>query len=270
MGKTLAQRENRDGFVKAGELIELRQSAALTLHDRRVLNLLVQWAGPRLAFGEPHVVPMRELRGSHKGGERVSDSVLRLMSTIVEIPVHDSKGNRATKRTQLLADTTTTDDENNPTGEVRYRFSHTMREVFQSSNYWGRIKPMVMFAFSSKYALALYEALCLRRNLQKNEHIFSVDDFKEILNIEKGKLELFKNLKKWAIDPAVEEINGLSDFSVTVEIIREGGKQRGEVIGFRVVWRPKEQCEWLAVLDELARPKVGRRARIRGEVDEAA
>lgn len=270
MGKTLAQRENRDGFVKAGELIELRQSAALTLHDRRVLNLLVQWAGPRLAFDEPHIVPMRELRGSHKGGERVSDSILRLMSTIVEIPVQDSKGNRATKRTQLLADTTTTDDENNPTGEVRYRFSHTMREIFQSSSYWGRIKPMVMFAFSSKYALALYEALCLRRNLQKTAHDFQLEDFRDLLGIENGRLDLFKNMKKWAIDPAVEEINALSDFNVNVEAIREGGKQRGRLVGFRVTWEPKEQHEWLAVLDELSQPRVGRKARIRGEVEEAA
>ena len=42
MGKTLAQRDNLDGFAKAGEMIEVRQSSALTLHDRRVLNLLIR------------------------------------------------------------------------------------------------------------------------------------------------------------------------------------------------------------------------------------
>ena len=262
MARTLAQRENSDGFVKAGELIELRQSGPLTLHDRRVLNLLVRWAGPRIAEDVPHLIPMRELRGSHKGEERVVESIVRLMGTIVEIPTLDSKGRRATRRTQLLADTTTTDDESNPAGEVRYSFSRTMREIFQSSNYWGRIKPSVMFAFSSKYALTLYETLCLRRNLDKNEWEFSVEDFRQVLGVEDGKLEGFPQLKQCAITPAVEEINALSDFKVAIEPIRVGGTPRGKLVGFRVRWERKEPDEWLATLDELARPKAGRKARL--------
>jgi Initiator Rep protein, WH2 len=75
------------------------------------------------------------------------------------------------------------------------------------------------------------------------------------------------NLKQRAIDPAVREINGLSDFWVEIQPIRQGGRVRGTVIGYRLHWRRKSNEEWRAVLDELARPKVGRRERLAGAVD---
>src|SRR3954452_14426007 len=224
MGKTIAQRSNLDGIVKAGEMIEVRQSSALTLHDRRVLNLLIRHAGEHIADDREHTIPMRMLRSpAHKGGERVRDSIERLMTTLVLVPTKDSKGKKATRRTALLADTTTTDDEDNPQGEVRYSFSPTMREILRQSQYWGRIKPLVMFAFSTKYALALYEALCLRRNLTRSEEIVSVESFREMLSVAPDKLTSYKNLNSWAISPAVEEINALSDFNVEVEPVRQGG-----------------------------------------------
>ena len=270
MGRTIAQRYNLDGFAKAGEMIEVRDSSALTLHDRRVLNLLIRHAGERIADDCEHTIPMRYLRASHKGGERVRDSIERLMTTLVRVPTRDSKGRKATRRTALLADTTTTDDEENPQGEVRYSFSPTMREILRKSEYWGRIKPHVMFAFSTKYALALYEALCLRRNLTRTDEVFSVEDFREALGVGAEKLKAFPQLKQSAIAPAMKEINALSDFNVEVEPIREGGKTRGTLTGFRVRWELKEQEDWMKVLKELENSKVGRKERIRGTVETVA
>jgi plasmid replication initiation protein len=268
MGRTLAQRYNTDGIVKAGEMIEVRHASSLTLHDRRVLNLLIRHAGEHIADEREHVIPMRHLRSpTHKGGERVRDSIERLMTTLVLVPTKDGKGRKATRRTTLLSDTTTTDDEDNPLGEVRYSFSPTMREILRRSEYWGRIKPHVMFAFSTKYALALYEALCLRRNLARSEQEFSVEEFREVLGIAPDKLKGFPQLKQSALAPAVEEINALSDFNVEVEPIRQGGQQRGMLAGFRVRWEIKEPDAWNEVLTELMRSKVGRKARIRGTVE---
>jgi hypothetical protein len=131
----------------------------------------------------------------------------------------------------------------------------------------GRIKSHVIFAFSSKYALALYEAVCLRSNLRVNEQSFSVDDFRALLGVEVGKLLEPRSLKQWVTGPAVAEVNALSDFTVEIEMQREGGPSRGKLTGFRLWWEKKSQEEWRAVLDELLRPKVGRRARIRGKVE---
>lgn len=272
MNKTLAQRENTDGFPKAGEMIEIRRSSNLTLHDRRVLNLLIQQAGARIADDNvQHIISMRSLRSpDHKGGEMVRESIIKLMTTLVEVPTLDSKGNPATMRTTLLSSTTTTDDEDKPDGEVVYRFSKEMCEILHKSHYWGRIKPLVIFAFSCKYALTLYENLCLRRNLHKTGQFFDVESFREMLGVPPNKLVLFPQLKQSAITPAVEEINALSDFNITVEPVREGGKLRSKLIGLQVIWSPKNPHEWQEVLNELGRSKVGRITRIRGQNEKLA
>src|SRR5512132_4052490 len=86
MSRTIEQKKNGDGFPKAGELIEFRSQKELTLQDRRILNLLVEHAGPNIVTEEEHRISMTALRGTHKGGERVRDSIVRLMTTIVEVP----------------------------------------------------------------------------------------------------------------------------------------------------------------------------------------
>ena len=267
MSLTIEQKKNSDGFPKAGELIEFRSQHELTLQDRRVLNLLIEYAGPRLASDSEHRIPMATLRLSHKGGERVRDSIVRLMSTIVEVPTIDTNGKKATHRGQFLADTTTTDNEDDPNGEIRYRFSRTMREVIRRSQYWGRLKACIICSFQSKYALALYEALCLRGNLQVFEQEMSLMNFRTLLGIPSNKLKLFKNLKTWAIDPAIEEVNALSDFWVEIQSLRQGGLIRGKLMGFRLIWSRKAKKEWQACLNELMRTKLGRKARIRGQVE---
>jgi hypothetical protein len=53
----------------------------------------------------------------------VKDSTLQLMKTVVQVPTKDRKGNPATEFVQILSDTTSTDDDENPVGEVVYSFS---------------------------------------------------------------------------------------------------------------------------------------------------
>jgi hypothetical protein len=267
MGRTLKQRHSNEGIVKPGELIDIRQSSALTLHDRRILNILIEQAGPDITSDRHHRVAMVRLRGPrHRGGERVRDSIERLMKTLILIPTRDSAGNRATTRVQLLASTTTTDDEDDPGGEVAYSFHKEVRDIIAKSDYWGRIKAHVMFAFSSKYALALYEAVCLRINLKTDTQIFSIDDFREILGVDKNLLTRFPDFKRRVLDPALQEVNALSDYNVEIEVLRAAGP-RSSVNGYRLRWSRKTAEEWQAVLDELLRPKIGRKARIEGKVE---
>lgn len=244
MSLTIAQQKNADGFPKAGELIEFRTQCELSLQDRRIMNLLIEHAWPQIMTNNEHRIAIATLRLSHKGGERVRNSVTRLMSTIIEIPTTDAHGKKVTRRGQLLADTTTTDNENDPSGEVRYKFSQTIQEIMQQSQYWGRLKICIICAFQSKYALTLYEALCLRKNLQISEQEINTSDFRSLLGVTHNKLQSFKNLKTWAIDPAVKEINTISDFWIEIQLLRQGGLMRGKLIGFRLIWSKKTEIEW--------------------------
>jgi Initiator Replication protein len=159
---TINQKPNGDDFAKAREVIEIRGTGSLTLHDRRVMNILYANAGQKICDDVQHVISLAELRGSHKGGERVKDSIIRLMATIVQVPVAGRNGRSATKRVQVLSDTTTSDDEEDPTSQVLYSFSPGMREIIKDSTLWGRVRTAVIFAFTSKYSLTLYELICAR------------------------------------------------------------------------------------------------------------
>ena len=269
--RTIDQKPKGDEFAKARELIEIRGTGGLSLQDRRVMNVLYANSGTKIFDEISHVIGIAEQRGAHKGGERVKDSILRLMKTVVEVPTKDSKGAPATKLVQILSDTTVSDDDNNPAGQVVYSFSRGMREIIKDSTLWGRVRSAVVFAFTSKYALALYELITARINLKHVwQEEFSVDDFRALLGVPNGKLERIPNLLQRVIQPAALEVNGLADFGVQIEPIRKGGQQRGLVTGFRVAWWRKDLPDLQAAHRELKRVKTGRLARLRGETEGVA
>lgn len=270
MIRTVDQKISTVGFVKPGELIDIRCGADLSLQDRRIFNLLIENAWSNIADDVTHKIAINRLRGpTHKGGERVADSVKTLMTTLVEVPT-TLDGQAAIFATQLLGETTRMIDEDSPHAVLLYSFPKGLRSVIKDSRYWGRIKAHVMFAFTSKYALALYEALCLRANLHTDTQTFSVTDFRALLGVEPGKLKEPFNLKKWAIDPAVMEVNGLSDLTVEIEPQRTGGMLRGPITGYRLTWGRKSPTAWNDTLGELLRSKVGRAARLAGTVEKVA
>lgn len=268
---TIDQKPNGDDFAKARELIEIRGTGELSLHARRVMNVLYANAGPRLCDDVAHVIGMSELRGNHKGGERVRDSILQLMKTVVVVPVTGRNGKPATKRVQILSDTTTSDDEDDPSGQVVYSFSKGMREIIKDSTLWGRVRKAVVFAFTSKYSLALYELIAARVNLKFMWHEeFSVEDLRALLGVPDGKLERIPNLLQKVIRPAEAEVNGLAEFQVRIEPVRQGGPKRGLVTGFKVSWGVKDVPALQEAFKELQRSKVGRLPRLRGKVQTVA
>jgi hypothetical protein len=201
-------------FAKARELIEIRGTDTLTLQDRRIINLLYANAGAKLCDNVQHVISISELRGNHKGGERVKDSIIRLMKTIVTVPDFDRRGCTAGQNVQILSTTTITDDDDDPYGQVIYEFSPAMRAIIRDSTLSGRVRSAVVFAFTSKYALALYELVTARVNMKRKwQQEFSVEDLRALLGVPSNKLERVPNLLQRVIRPAVLEVNGLADLA---------------------------------------------------------
>lgn len=271
MGRTLEQKNSQaEGFAKAGELIEIRGTGNLTLQDRRVLNLLYAHAGNRIAEDCYHRIALTELRGSHVGNERVKDSIRRLVKTVVEIPIEDRRGRPATRMFPLLDDSTICDDEDDPLAELTYSFSKGVRAIIGRSEHWGRIQSQILFQFSSKYALALYELLCLRRNLSVSVETFGADDFRALLGVGADEYGRMPDFLRRVVEPAVTEVSGLSDLRVSVLPLRKGESKRGKVTGFMVRWHRKNAREMAATVREWERSRMGRAARLRGDVAEIA
>ena len=122
-----------------------------------------------------------------------------------------------------------------------------------------------MYAFTSKYALALYEIVQKRGNMKyKTSEEFPLETFRKLLGVEAGKLEQFKSFKQRAIDSAVLEVNGLGEFGCKVEPIYTGRK----VTAVKLSWWTKTLEEKKAALHELRSSRVGRRARLSGTVEQ--
>ena len=118
-----------------------------------------------------------------------------------------------------------------------------------------------MMAFSTKYALALYEAVARRSRLRhKFSEEMSLEEFRELLGVPLGKLTTFGNLNEYAIKPAITEINALASFGVTVRPVKSGRR----VTGIKFAWWMKSYEEVRQAFTEVRRHSAGRKARISG------
>ena len=252
-------------LIKPGELIDIVELSPLTLQDRRIYNLLILNAWDNITEPIEHRIHKRDLRGSHHTSERVGDSLLRLMGAVAQLRIERDAGEgdgpeTFTRRVQLLAGT---EESAKSDGIVYYNFPAAVRGIIRESSQYARLQKQVMFAFSSKYALALYEMVQKRGNLKfKTSEEFPVDRFRSLLGVEPEKLVEFKSFKQRAIDPAVLEVNGLGEFGCKVEPVYSGRK----VTAVRLSWWAKNLDERKASLHELRFSRVGRRARLKGEV----
>jgi Initiator Rep protein, WH2/Initiator Replication protein, WH1 len=252
-------------LIKPGELIDIVELSPLTLQDRRIYNLLILNAWDSITEPKEHRIHKRDLRGSHHTNERVGESLLRLMGAVAQLRIERDAGDGNgpepfTRRVQLLAGT---EESARSDGIVFYSFPAAVRGIIRQSSQYARLQKQVMFAFSSKYALALYEMVQKRGNLKfKTNEEFPVERFRQLLGVEAGKLRAFKNFKLRAIDPAVLEVNGLGEFSCKVEPVYTGRK----VTAVRLSWWAKNLDERKNALNELRFSRVGRRVRLKGEV----
>jgi hypothetical protein len=148
---------------------------------------------------------------------------------------------------------------------VRYGLPKKLQPIIARSEHWGRIKSEVVCAMTSKYAQKLYELIQLRGNLRKCVETIPIDRFRELIGVPPGKLERGCDFRARVIEPALLEVNGLSDYGVEIDLRRD--KTRGPIVAVSLAWWKKEGEEYREVLRERARPKLGRMARLKGQVE---
>ena len=250
-------------MVKPGELIDIKEISPLTLTDRRIYNLLIANAWDRITEPVEHVIDKSDLRGTHNGNERIEDSIRRLMSAIAEVKIIRD-GKVAIKRVQLLGGNVEQEDER---GRLYYTFPKQLIEIVKESEVFGRLKTQIMYCFKSKYALALYEIVQKRVGLKfKQADNFTVDEMRALLGVPREKLTRFPDLNKYALQPALREVNALSEHHVTIGMIKKGKR----VEQLMLIWHEKTPEEKREVFKEMERCSVGRSARIRNTVETVA
>ena len=156
-------------------------------------------------------------------------------------------------------------DKEAPPSTVRYSLPKKLQPIIARSGRWGRIKAEVVCAMTSKYAIALYELVQLRANLQKCTETFPIDRFRELMGVPPGKLLRGPDFIRRVLETATLEVNGLSDCSVQIEPLRRNPK--APISAVTITWWRKEGDAYRQTLRELRQPKVGRMARLKGTAE---
>jgi hypothetical protein len=267
---TVLQRTNTEGFPKAAELIEITGAHELEASDRAILNLLYQHAhdSGRLADDRAEwEIPIATLRASrHKGNERIRDSLDRLMRVVVTVPLPDRQtGEARILKTHLFNFVDLSAEEASEGATVRFGLPEKLQPILIGSNRWGRIKAEVVCAMTSKYAMALYELVQLRSNLDRCIETFPIDRFRDLMGVPPGRSRRGPDFRRFVVDPALLEVNGLSD--VGVEMVMERRSRGAPIEAVTVTWWKKQGDEFRAAMRERNQSKIGRMARLRGDVE---
>jgi Initiator Replication protein len=269
MSLTLEQRTNLSGVPKAAELIEITGGYSLEASDRSILNLLYQHAHDSGRLGDPTAsweMPITALRPSkHNGTDRIRDSLARLLSVQVKVAYREVKTGRDRVLLTHLFESFDMPADEGVGGPLRFRVPISLVPILAQSSRWGRIKAEIVCAMSSKYAIALYELVQLRGNMDRCVENFALDRFRDLLGVPPGAYERGNDFIKRVIEPAVLEVNGLSEFGVKIEI--ERAYSRAPIAGVTLGWWSKDGDEYRQTYQERQRSKLGRMARLKGAIE---
>ncbi len=250
-----------DESIKPSELIKITGHQTLSLNARRAITVLWHNAHRQgIAEGKDYTIPLADLRSDQNRSMKVViEAVESLMQTLLIVPL--AKG--GSRRVQFLGGNDI-DEPDRPAGVMTYSFDKRLVEILQDSYIWGKITMPILMAFSSKYAVSLYENLSQWSNLNyKSFQDFTLEEFREMLGVLDGKYPKYGALSRHVIQLAVVEINALAPFNVTVIPVKTGRK----VTGIRVGWSRKDPEQLKEAFAEAQRPKVGRKARVKGSAE---
>lgn len=268
---TFKQQSNYEGFPKAAELIEIEGAHALEASDRAMFNQLLQTAHDSGRLTEPDaeweisLAGLRRASTKHESNDRIRASLRRLRRTEVRVTYVSPRTRLSrTKETQLL-EFTDTDDSDSPSATVQFGIPKRLRIVLARANRWGRIRCEIAYAMSSKYAIALYDMICLRANLERCVETMDMGKFRELLDVPPGAYDRADNFMRNVIAPALVEVNGLSDLGVEIEMVRKHSGAPAHAVA--ITWWRKQPDEFRAAMLERSRPRVGRMARLKGQAE---
>lgn len=272
--RTIDQKSNLLGFPKPGEMIDMVGTHVLEASDRAILNILYRHAHDSGKLGDPGAeweIPLsmvREAFSKHESCDRLVNSLRRLQGVVVSVAYVDQQGGEPEQRvviTGLFAFFDVSSKQLEKRATLRYGLPPKLVPIIAQSGCWGRIKAEIVCSMTSKYAMALYEQVQLRANMNKCVEMIEITRFREMLGVPPGAYERGNNFLQFVIKPALLEVNGLSDMRVAIELERH--HSRAAVHAVSISWWRKQEDDFRMAMRERNQPKFGRMARLRGQIE---
>jgi len=255
-----------DEIVKAGELVEARfaKGSSPSAAARKALALMIQAAAGDAWKPGPHSITKRELRGSHKGDERLDAVLDELQGTLLRVETAAPDGRAAVLVAPVVA-YRIEHKEDDDKARVWWEFSEPARRAMQGSDYFAALNRGTLLAFEGRYTVTLYERGCLLAGRREPRWRGTVQELREVMGVPTGKYHNWADVRRFVLEPACGEVNHLADFVATWEV--EHGP-RNKVVAVELWFRPKNCQAREAAARELAASRVGRKARRTGQVEQ--
>jgi len=231
---------------------------APSLQALKLLHLMIGTASGRMADDVRHEVRLADIRAIEgmKNHDRASIQPLFEELRGVVMTFDDIEVMKVT--IGGIIDHAVLDYQHELTGEilVSWYFGRMFRDMAAKSNHWAILDRQTVFHLTSKYSVLLFQHIASLVNMEfVDEKTFSVSELRALLGVTEGKLDAFGHLNARAIQPAIDEINHLSRFTLKA-IPKKIGRT---VVGITISWRVK--ADKSPVARELANVKAGRKAR---------
>jgi hypothetical protein len=230
----------------------------------KLMHLMIGTAGGRMADDVRHELRLSDIRaiGGMKHHDRASLTPL-FAELAAAVLISDDKEKQAVTIGGLI-DEARIDYRNEISGDllVTWTFRSTFRRMAAESNHWAILDRQTVFHLSSKYAVMLFQHVASLANLKHtNSKTFTVSELRALLGVAEGKLARFADLNKWALSPAVSEVNQLSRLNMTATPSKIGRT----VASITIAWAVKDDPN--SAKRELDRSKIGRKARRDGKAE---
>ena len=235
-------KENKQILKKHVSAIHI--GAKLSLLQRKLVNALLYNAYDQLLTAKEHQISAAVLCemigfGSHNSAY-LKAALKGLMETVVEFDVLEDDGETSWEAMVLL-----------PYAKIKggvctYRYEQSLAEKLYHPDVYSKINLSVLREMKSAHALVLYEN-CYRYVDIAHTPWWDVDVFRKLMAVEQmTSYKQFKLLNRAVIQPAMKEVNELSNIQIELETKRKGRT----VTGLRFLIRPNPQLSLIGMEEE--------------------
>lgn len=196
----------------------LSRSTELTLSDRRLYNYLLHHAIGKLPHRLDFCIALNTLEGVYGVSSppipRLKESLRRLMNVLVEF--------ETTSRKWVITNLLERAELNESEEKLHYAYPLHCRVLL--TNALTLEKCLIQAHFTQKYSNLLYDILSEAHYAKKAQVMIETADLRCRLHIADNKLCNYSDLERFAIIPAVKEINSYASFAVKFHTLRKGMK----------------------------------------------
>ena len=229
------KKQNKNKQILKKHVAAIHIGAKLSLLQRKLVNALLYNAYDQLLTAREHQINasvLCEMIGFDSNNIAYLKASLKgLMETVVEFDVLEDDGERSWEAMVLLPYAKLKG------GVCTYRYERALAEKLYHPDVYSKINLSVLREMNSAHALVLYEN-CYRYVDIAHTPWWDVDMFRKLMSVDQMiSYKQFKLLNRAVIQPAIKEVNELSNIQLELETKRKGRT----VTGLRFIIRPNRQ-----------------------------